>query len=141
MGSSDTNKIPFGHNWGHVESFDDLTWTDYSYYNNYPYEGYHCSGHGKEDPVLSGIPMLEWVERQVPGGNANMSNWAFYGAIGMAVLRGIRTIHERRAIAQPVLDRHFHIDLIRREITSIPLRRPQGFRVGIGTTRQQRYNQ
>merc|ERR1712178_646598 len=33
-----------------------------------------------------------------------------HGTIVMAMLRGIRTIHERRAIAQPVLDRHDHID-------------------------------
>ena len=113
--STPENKIAFGSNWGSVETFTELDWTDYSYYDNYPYEGYHCSGHGKEvtksktcmvcrtspyaqkncmrifvqccnqaiegtlthsntlfafqDLVLSGIPMLEWVERQVPGGN------------------------------------------------------------------------
>merc|ERR1711998_477267 len=92
--STPENKIRFGNNWGHVETFTDLTWTDYSYYNNYPYEGYHCSGHGKEDPVLSGIPMLEWVERQVPGGNANMSNWAFYEAIDPTTFEALDYIYD-----------------------------------------------
>merc|ERR1711998_320534 len=91
--SSADNKIPFGKNFGHVLNFETEDWVDYSYYDNYP-EGYHCSGHSKGDPVLSGIPMIEWVERQVKGGNSNMTNWAFYQAINPTTEEALDYIYD-----------------------------------------------
>jgi len=70
-------KIPFGTGMGNVAGFATEDWTEYSYYST---DEFKCPGHGKNDLVLSGIPMLEWVEASVPGGNENMTNWDFYAA-------------------------------------------------------------
>ena len=70
-------KIKFGEGMGHVAGFATEDWTEYSYYST---DDLKCPGHGRNDLVLSGIPMLEWIERSVPGGNANMTNWDFYAA-------------------------------------------------------------
>lgn len=84
-------KIPFGTAMGNVAGFATEDWLEYSYYST---DDFKCPGHGKNDLVLSGIPMLEWIERSVPGGNSNMTNWDFYAATDPAEFESVDYIYD-----------------------------------------------
>lgn len=83
--------IPFGSGMGYVSPFSSEEWVEYSYYST---DDYKCPGHGRNDLVLSGIPMLQWIEKQVPGGNANMTNWDFYAATDPAEFERVDYIYD-----------------------------------------------
>jgi hypothetical protein len=75
---SGTSNLPFG-GFGSLEPFQNEDWLEYSYYTT---NDFTCVGHGANDEVLEGLPLLATMEAAADiNGDGVVSNIEFYNAI------------------------------------------------------------